>query len=236
MSYIPATWTATTLISARLLRHAEEQYAEAKSYLDAHNHDSRYFTETEADAKFFHLAGGDTLPAGLDADMIDGQHAAGLMGSALPVGTIVVWYGTDANVPSGWAICNGGSGTPDLRNKFIVGAGLTYSVGNTGGLDAVTPGAGSVTIASHVLTLNEIPPHNHTYYDYYPAGACQTNRLYYYEGFCTSTTSGEYATESVGGGLGHAHNDGGGSYVTITSENIDNRPPYYALYYIQKVS
>ena len=235
MSYTPTSWTATTLISARLLRHVEEQYAEAKSYLDAHNHDSRYFTKTEADNKFFHLSGGDTLPAGLDADMIDGQHATDLMGSALPVGSIVVWYGTDANVPSGWAICNGGSGTPDLRNRFIVGAGSTYSVGNTGGVISVTPGAGTVTIAGHALNVSEIPSHRHPYNDFYGF----TSTHYEHLGSTNVAKPNDFTyrnhSTELGTTWGEAHGHSG-SYATITSENIDNRPPYYALYYIQKVS
>lgn len=45
-------------------------------------------------------------------------------------GMIIQWYGTASTPPSGWAICNGSNGTPDLRNKFIVGAGSSYNLGN----------------------------------------------------------------------------------------------------------
>ena len=51
----------------------------------------------------------------------------------LDVGTICLWYGSIANIPAGWALCNGANGTPDLRDKFIVGAGSTYAVDATGG-------------------------------------------------------------------------------------------------------
>jgi len=238
MTYSATSWDSDTLISARFLRHAEEQYAEAKDYLDAHIHDDRYYTETEADVKFFHLDGGDTLPAGLDADTIDGSHATDLIGSALPVGTIMVWYGTDANVPSLWAICNGGGTTPDLRDKFIVGAGSTYAVGNTGGVTSVTPGAGAVTVAGHELVTNEIPSHRHSHNDYY--GYDHVYEFTQSGGAQSAYASYTYRsnnTETYGTGVdAHDHTDGDGSYVTITSENIDNRPPYYALYYIQKVS
>jgi len=44
-----------------------------------------------------------------------------------------MWYGAIGNIPSGWVLCNGANGTPDLRNKFIVGAGDTYAVDETGG-------------------------------------------------------------------------------------------------------
>lgn len=51
----------------------------------------------------------------------------------LPIGTIVLWFGSLINIPLGWILCDGGGGSPDLRNKFIVGAGDTYAVDGTGG-------------------------------------------------------------------------------------------------------
>lgn len=77
-----------------------------------------------------------------------------------PVGGIVMWSGSIATIPTGWTLCNGvtvprsdGTGTvtpPDLRNRFIVGAGDSYAVAATGGANTVT------------LTTNEIPSHNHS--------------------------------------------------------------------------
>ena len=51
----------------------------------------------------------------------------------IPTGVIVMWSGSIASIPTGWLICDGTNGTPDLRNRFIVGAGSTYSVAGTGG-------------------------------------------------------------------------------------------------------
>jgi len=51
----------------------------------------------------------------------------------MPSGSIVLWYGSVASIPAGWILCNGASDTPDLRNKFVVGAGDTYAVDATGG-------------------------------------------------------------------------------------------------------
>ena len=48
-------------------------------------------------------------------------------------GIICLWSGSIASIPAGWALCNGANGTPDLRDKFIVGAGSTYAVGASGG-------------------------------------------------------------------------------------------------------
>lgn len=52
---------------------------------------------------------------------------------SLPVGTICLWYGAIVDIPAGFVLCNGANGTPDLRNKFIVGAGDTYAVADGGG-------------------------------------------------------------------------------------------------------
>ncbi len=51
----------------------------------------------------------------------------------LPAGTIVLWFGSIGSIPAGWIICDGGGGSPDLKNKFVVGAGDTYAVDDTGG-------------------------------------------------------------------------------------------------------
>jgi hypothetical protein len=73
-------------------------------------------------------------------------------GNALvPRGTIVMWNGAANTIPGGWALCNGAGGTPDLRDRFIVGAGSSYAYGATGGATHVT------------LSINEIPSHSHSY-------------------------------------------------------------------------
>jgi len=48
-------------------------------------------------------------------------------------GIIVIWSGAIVNIPTGWVICDGNNGTPDLRNNFVVGAGDTYAVNANGG-------------------------------------------------------------------------------------------------------
>jgi len=63
-------------------------------------------------------------------------------------GMIMLWSGSVTTIPTGWTLCDGNNGTPDLRNKFIVGAGDTYSPGDTGGA------------ASHIHT-GTAPPHTH---------------------------------------------------------------------------
>jgi len=57
---------------------------------------------------------------------------------AMPSGGIIMWSGSIISIPTGWLLCDGSSGTPDLRDRFITGAGSTYAVGSTGGrTDAV---------------------------------------------------------------------------------------------------
>ena len=99
--------------------------------------------------------------------------------SAIPIGAIVLWSGSIATIPSGWALCDGSSGTPNLTAKFVIHAdadsGGTYDVGDNsstditatiGGPSATTAssGSGPNTVASnaHIHTLSwstRIPPH-----------------------------------------------------------------------------
>lgn len=51
----------------------------------------------------------------------------------VPIGGILIWSGSIASIPSAWQICNGTNGTPDLRDRFVVGSGDGYTTGNTGG-------------------------------------------------------------------------------------------------------
>ena len=62
------------------------------------------------------------------------------LGNAFPSGGIIMWSGAENAIPSGWVLCNGSNSTPDLRNRFVVGAGTgsSYSVGDTGGSNDAT--------------------------------------------------------------------------------------------------
>lgn len=48
-------------------------------------------------------------------------------------GIVVAWSGAIVDIPTGWALCDGTQGTPDLRDRFVVGAGTTYNPSDTGG-------------------------------------------------------------------------------------------------------
>lgn len=133
----------------------------------------------------------------------------------VPSGLIALWSGSIATIPSGWLLCNGTSGTPDLRNRFVVGAGSTYAVAATGGsADAI--------VVSHTHSVTD-SGHTHT------------------TGVTGSTTVGD---GQGGGGRTYPTGNGGtttGSSVTGISINTTgssgtnaNLPPYYALAYIMK--
>lgn len=61
------------------------------------------------------------------------------MGKLVPSGVILMWSGSTDTIPAGWALCNGQDGTPDLTDRFILGAEKTYQPGTTGGAVTVTP-------------------------------------------------------------------------------------------------
>ena len=139
--------------------------------------------------------------------------------NALPSGVIVMWSGSVASIPTGWLLCNGSSGTPDLRNRFIVGAGSTYNPGTTGG------SADSIVV-SHTHTATSVvtdPGHNHTYQG--PTGS----DAQYFSGSAPDATVASNTGNAVTG-------------ITVattvassgTSGTNANLPPYYALAYIMK--
>jgi len=71
--------------------------------------------------------------------------------STVPSGLIAIWSGSISNIPNGWVLCDGNNGTPNLQDRFVVGAGSTYTVDSTGGQSTVQ------------LTVDEMPSHAHGY-------------------------------------------------------------------------
>lgn len=140
---------------------------------------------------------------------------------AIPSGGIIIWSGSTGSVPSGWFLCDGTNGTPDLRNSFIVGAGSTYAVGATGG------SADSIVVShNHALTD---PQHKHVTAIIDSAGSLSFGNTdpTTYTGIQggVSTNYAEY-TNSVSTGITLAS-----AGVSGTNANL---PPYYALAYIMK--
>jgi len=135
-------------------------------------------------------------------------------------GAIVIWSGAIIDIPSGWALCDGTNSTPDLRNRFIVGAGDTYSVEDTGGsANAIVPSH------THTGTTDTAGAHTHTI-SYGTSGSFGT--LIQQGG-----TSGA-GTTATGSNGSHTHTptiDTAGSSGTNA-----NLPPYYALAFIIQTS
>lgn len=77
----------------------------------------------------------------------------------IPAGLIAMWSGVTA--PAGWAICNGSSGTPDLRDRFVVAGGLSYTYGTTGGATSWTGSTGAISAGTPTGTLSAGGDHNH---------------------------------------------------------------------------
>ncbi len=73
--------------------------------------------------------------AGTALEWTDEPSGGGGSGSGVPIGTIAIWSGTSTNIPGGWQLCDGTNGTPDLRDKFVVGANVSgdFTVGTSGG-------------------------------------------------------------------------------------------------------
>lgn len=136
---------------------------------------------------------------------------------AFPSGGIIMWSGSIASIPSGWLLCDGSSGTPDLRSKFIVGAGSTYSVAATGGsADAV------VVSHTHTATVTD-PSHSHNIPTY---GGGTTGGLAI--GTTGRSADSTKTTNTATTGISVSNSTTG---VSGTNANL---PPYYALAFIMK--
>jgi microcystin-dependent protein len=151
----------------------------------------------------------------------DGSWATPPTAAAFPSGGIIMWSGTIGNIPSGWVLCDGNNSTPDLRNRFIVGAGSTYPVTATGGTaDA------NVVSHSHSFsgTTDGVGDHNHSLFGS-SSGTTGTGA------FENRVPSGSRTSGDAGA---HDHTFSGNTSSSGSSGTNANLPPYYALAYIMK--
>jgi hypothetical protein len=137
----------------------------------------------------------------------------------IPAGGIFLWSGSIGSIPAGYVLCNGSNGTPDLRDRFVVGAGSTYAVDATGG-------SANAIVVSHTHTATSAvtdPGHTHSY-----ASAvfnCNQNSGQVQAGV---TTTGTTASNTTGITVATTVDTAG------TSGTNANLPPYFALCYIMK--
>lgn len=175
--------------------------------------------------------------------------------SSIPKGTILSWYGKSSDIPEGFALCDGTKGTPDLRNRFLVGAGSNYALGDTGGEDQVTLTGTQIGNHYHYYTRYGYPVgfykesgsgfhHGYSFINYpapFPAGNIIS---FYTDGNTIDTSNGttEYRVnfKSIVQGSQNSSIQPS-SFITSLAVGTDaqeaheNRPPYYALYYIMKL-
>ena len=182
----------------------------------------------------------------------------------VPPGGAILWYGSVAEVPDGWRICDGTNGTPDMRDRVAVGAGGLYSLGQAGGGNtatsstagthahtALTAGAHahSITVNNHTLTIAQIPPHQHDSSWGSDMGVPSPHGIAvpgprYGTGDADTNNAG-WLTGPAGGGQGHNHgassaSAGDHAHVTDTAgahnHAVDVRQPYRAWHYIMRVA
>lgn len=183
----------------------------------------------------------------------DAAQAAGVKNSwgFIPIGGIIMWSGLLTSLPANWQLCDGTNGTIDLRNKFVIGAGGSYSVGDNGGSNTpslahthATSGLAQ-TAGAHTHTMGTSgagAAHNHTATTGAPSA---TNTYSADSGYNTAAGTHTHAL-TVDNESAHTHtvpttNSAGGHTHDLSTDSQlsaaqDIRPPYYSLAYIQRLS
>lgn len=153
-------------------------------------------------------------------------------GATIPAGLISMWSGSIGSIPSGWYLCDGSNGTPNLTDRFIVGAGSTYAVNGTGGVSSVTLTTSNMPAHTHTATSTVTDPgHYHTSgvpMDYNAFGTASISSTNQKAGTASISTSPITSTATTG--------------ITVATTNASNGfgtsfsilNPYYALAFIQK--
>ena len=135
----------------------------------------------------------------------------------IPAGGIFLWSGSIGSIPAGYVLCNGSNGTPDLRDRFVVGAGSTYAVDATGG-------SANAIVVTHTHTATSTDSgHTHSYV---------TPGTYNVGG--TTGAGGVAADQTTSSTASSTANITTTVASSGTSGTNANLPPYYALCYIMK--
>lgn len=158
----------------------------------------------------------------------------------LPYGVILMWSGSIASIPTGWALCDGTNGTPDLREKFVRAASATVTPGSSGGNTSITPTMSTSGLHSHgtitgntTLTINQIPSHTHSLpADSQPTGGYTQSLVG--SRFEDENLSEEFLTGARGGGQPHNHTITADGTHVHTMNAVSILPPWYSLCYIMK--
>jgi len=150
-----------------------------------------------------------------------------IWGSGFPSGGIIMWSGSIASIPSGWYLCDGNNGTPNLKDRMVIGAGNLYAVNATGGSkDAI------VVSHTHTGSAAAVGDHQHEVFGFWhwvdESIEIMATRLKSTD----QSASGRDDDQTSGLAGGHSHS------LTINSTGSSgtnaNLPPYYALAFIMK--
>ena len=134
----------------------------------------------------------------------------------IPKGGIIMWSGATTAIPQGWALCDGSNGTPNLRDRFIVGAGSTYAVAATGGSNAAH--SHSVSVGNHAQATSSLGgPTSHSVTVCTPYNA-----------------AGSGAVKSVGNHATHNHTVSVDAH-SASSGTASSMPAYLALAFIMRL-
>lgn len=156
---------------------------------------------------------------------------------AVPVGAIAIWAGTIANIPSGWNLCDGTSGTPDLRDKFIRGAPAATEAGTTGGVQNHTHVEDTADEGEHTHTLDSQGAHTHTtgaggsHNHGAVASRAQRNSGTNHASLASYGGAHIHTTASAGGHT-HTTTAGEGAHIHVLTAK-ESRPPWYDILYVQ---
>jgi Concanavalin A-like lectin/glucanases superfamily len=182
-----------------------------------------------------------SLKLGTGVTLSLGSSSSG--GSPIPVGTITMWSGQIDRIPAGWALCNGQNGTPNLQDRFIVGAGSTYPVNASGGANTITLNPNEMPLHTHAASSDGQGDHFHWIEGINADGLSWRQR--YYPGDTTVDMGyggGSNADPNEVRWRGRVNSDPFGNHshaITVAaaggSQPHENRPPYFALAFIMKL-
>jgi microcystin-dependent protein len=161
------------------------------------------------------LNGSAQLPA------VDGSLLTGIV--AIPTGAILLWSGSIASIPSGFVICDGTSGTPDLRDRFVVGAGSSYAVAATGGANTVALAEANLAAHTHSVSGTTASDGAHTHN---VSGNTSNTGAHTHNVSGNTSNTGDHAHNGSTSNTGsHSHNSDNQSAQNdgSSSENVSSR-------------
>ena len=178
----------------------------------------------------------------------------------VPSGVIVMWAGLVSDIPEGWALCDGTRGTPDLRDRFILGVSASEDPGGTGGSHTKTLSTSNLPAHTHSFTTGiESRSHNHAITIASGGAHHHTGRAKGFGGVTESTagwyflrriiaedsydettqithvTGGAHTHSATAGNASQTHTHSGTTESEGSGTAIDIRPKYYKLAFIMKL-